>query len=345
MFTDLPSTFSASVHVNGAQFVSWFRSQGWELILLPPFPWEPLWKLARQKGFARVMCHIILPLQRLYEIAFRVRQADLVIVHKCMIAMQKKPLLEMLLRRYHKHIIFNFDDAVYEKGIPYVAERIQLSDAVWVGNPILVNYSKQYCDNVALIESAVDCNHYTAKESYIINQPLELVWSGTAFSHQYLELLRRPLKCLAKRRRFKIRIVSGKKFSFYEPDICEEWVPFEPKNEVDCLKAADIALMPIHDGPYERAKENYKVKMYMACGLPLICSPVGINTHFVKEGERGFFATTDQDWVRVIEQMADSQTLREQVGRAARNYILEKYDIPVVGSQLLKFFEGVVCVE
>jgi glycosyltransferase involved in cell wall biosynthesis len=79
------------------------------------------------------------------------------------------------------------------------------------------------------------------------------------------------------------------------------WVPFDERAEVVCLKEADIALMPIADGPYERAKENYKVKMYMACGLPVVCSPVGINMHFIQEGERGFFARDADEWVDAIE--------------------------------------------
>ena len=342
MFTDQPSAYSASVHVNGAQFVSWFHSQGWELTLLPPFPWKLFWRLARQKGLARLMWYGVLPIQRFFDVLFRTRDAQVVIVHKCVTTMQKRPVLEALLRRCHKRIVFNFDDAVYEKGIPYVAERIGLADAVWVGNPILVDYSKRYCGRVALIESAVDCGHYTAKTSYEIHQPLQLIWSGSAFSHQYLEQLREPLRILSKRRRLVIKIVTGKEFSFNEPEIRDEWIPFDAQAEVRCLKNADIALMPIADGPYERAKENYKVKMYMACGLPLICSPVGINKHFIKDGERGFFAERAGDWVRLIEQLAASEPLREQVGRAARIYTIAKYDIPVVGAQLLEFFDEVL---
>lgn len=343
MFTDLPSDYSASAHVNGAQFVSWFQSQGWKLTLLPPFPWKWLWRLANQKGFARLMWYGLLPFQRRYEVLFRASKADLVIVHKCLVTMQKRPILEALLRRRHRAIIFNFDDAVYEKGIPYVAERIGLADAVWVGNPILVEYSRKYCQRVALIESAVDCTHYSAKESYEMAGPLRLIWSGTAFSHQYLEQLRVPLKMLSKRQRFVLRIVSGKKFSFQESDITDEWIPFDPQAEVRCLKEADVALMPITDGPYERAKENYKVKMYMACGLPLVCSPVGVNVHFIKDNERGLFARTQEDWVNAIEKLADSRDLREQVGRAARLYAVKTYDIPVIGSQLLRLFDEVLC--
>jgi glycosyltransferase involved in cell wall biosynthesis len=345
MFVDLPSAYSASVRVNGAQFVPWFHSQGWVLKLLPPFPWKALWWLSGQKGLKRLMWYGVLPLQRCYEILFKIRGSHLVIVHKCLVTMQKKPVLETLLRRRHRHVIFNYDDAVYEKGIPYVSDRIRLADAVWVGNPILIEYSKRYCDHVALIESAVDCSHYSAKEAYVANNPLQLIWSGTAFSQQYLEVLRAPLKELGRKRKFVIRIVSGKKFSFCDPDIVEEWIPFDEQREVECLRGADIALMPITDGPYERAKENYKVKMYKACGLPLICSPVGINTHFVQNGERGLFASTPDEWVSAIERLADSQPMREKLGREARRHAVAKYDIPVIGRQLLDFFEAVLCAE
>ena len=339
MFTDMPSAYSPSANVNGAQLVSWFYSQGWELILLPPFPWKLFWGMANKKGFARLMWYVALPIQRFIEVLFKTKGAHIVIVHKGIISMSVKPVFEALLRRCHKCIIFNFDDAVYEKGIPYVPERIALADAVWVGNPILADYSKKYCEHVALIESAVDCSHYTPKSSYEIHQPLQLIWTGSAFGHQYLEQLREPLKILSKKKRLVIKIVSGKKYSFNQPEIIDEWIPFDAQTEVQYLKDADIALMPIIDGPYERAKENYKVKIYMACGLPLVCSPVGINTKFIKDGERGYFAKTSADWVRVIEQLAESQLLRERVGRVARSYVVEKYDIPVIGPQLFKLFD------
>lgn len=342
MFIDLPSAKSMSAYVNGAQFVSWFQSQGWKLTLLPPFPWKWLWHLANQKGFARLMWYGLLPVQRLYEVLFRVSKADLVIVHKSLVTMQKRPILEALLRRRHRAIIFNFDDAVYEKGIPYVAERIGLADAVWVGNPLLVEYSRKYCQRVALIESAVDCRHYTAKKTYDIHRPIHLIWSGNVFNHSRLEQLREPLRELAKRKPFVFKIISGVKFSFNDADIHDEWIPFNYETEVACLHDADIALMPLVDGPYERAKENYKVKMYMACGLPIICSPVGMNTHFIQEGQRGFFAETAEDWVKAIEQVADSTTLRESLGRNARQHAVCHYDIPVIGQQLLTLFEEVL---
>jgi len=338
MFADMPSSYSPSVFVNGKQFVSWFKSQGYELKILEPFPWKLFRWLAKKKGFQRFMWYLILPIQRFFEILYEINNADIVIVHKGIISMNTYPIFEKLLRLRHKYIIFNFDDAVYEKGIPYVPERILLADAVWVGNHNLAKFSKKYCKKVCVIESAVDCEHYTSKVSYEIHEPLQLIWSGTEFSHQYLEQLREPLKILSKRRRFIFKIISGAKFSFYQPEIIDEWIPFDIQTEIRYLKEADIALMPLPDGPYEKAKENYKTKMYMACGLPIICSPVGINTEYIKDGETGFFAKATEDWVRVIEQLAGSHSTREFIGSSARAYVVEKYDIPIIGAKLFNLF-------
>lgn len=342
VFTDMSSIDSPSVFVNVKQLVPWFYSKGIELALLEPFPFKLFNWLSKQIGFKRVMWYIILPFQRFFQILFKTKNADIVIVHKSIVSLSYFPVLEKLLRRRHKHIVFNFDDAVYEKGIPYVPDRISLADAVWVGNQILSDYSKKFCNQVIVIESAVDCKHYTSKSSYEIHEPLILIWSGTAFSHQYLEQLREPLKILSKKRNFIFKIISGSKFSFNQSEIVDEWIPFDINTEIQHLREADIAVMPLADGLYEKAKENYKVKLYMACGLPLVCSPVGLNIQFVKDGERGFLAKSTTEWVSAIEKLANSKLLRENVGSLSRQYILANYDIPIVGDKLLNFFYSVI---
>ena len=35
----------------------------------------------------------------------------------------------------------------------------------------------------------------------------------------------------------------------------------------------------------------------MALGIPTVCSPVGVNTDIIHDGENGFLATTVDEWV------------------------------------------------
>ena len=42
------------------------------------------------------------------------------------------------------------------------------------------------------------------------------------------------------------------------------------------------------DTPWDRGKCGYKLIQYMACYLPVIASPIGINKELVKNEKNGF---------------------------------------------------------
>jgi glycosyltransferase involved in cell wall biosynthesis len=186
-----------------------------------------------------------------------------------------------------------------------------------------------------LIESAVDCDHYIPKSDYALGSPLQLCWSGTPSSYRYLDLLREPLRRLGSVMPYQVTIMSRSRFTFSDPEIHDRWLPFSHDGEVRLFHSSDIGLMPLPDGPYERAKENYKTKIYLASGLPVVASPVGMNNVFLSHGERGMLAATVDDWVESIRELAGDRPRRQRMGRAGVDFISRKYSIPVVGRQLL----------
>lgn len=67
-----------------------------------------------------------------------------------------------------------------------------------------------------------------------------------------------------------------------------EWRGFAPHEELArTLAAADIAIYPYRDTNINRAKCSGKVIDYMACGLPLVLSDVGMNRVYIQQGESG----------------------------------------------------------
>jgi glycosyltransferase involved in cell wall biosynthesis len=342
MFADSSSLNSPSLWVNGTQLVPWLSTQGCKLSISEGLP-RPIAKVvAAIPGVRRVAWKWVMPAFRGRQLERIARNADVVVVHKSITAIQDEPVLERRLRKLHDRIIFNFDDATHECGIPYLDERLSLADAAWVGNPVLVDFARQHCPRVELIESAVDCDHYRPKTDYTLGTPLRLCWSGTPSSYRYLDLLREPLRQLGRIMPYQITIMSRSRFSFSDAEIHDRWLPFSHAGEVALFHSSDIGLMPLPDGPYERAKENYKTKIYLASGLPVVASPVGMNNVFLSHGERGMLAATSDEWGDAIRAFAESAALREQSGRAGRDFVVRKYAIPVIGHQLLNFFNSIL---
>ena len=334
MFADSSMHESPSLWVNGTQLVPWLASAGCRLEIPPVFPPAVARRLSSIPGVRRIAWKTVLPAIRAHQLEPLIRAADIVIVHKSITHIQDEPVLERRLRKLHDRIIFNFDDATHECGVPYLDERLSLADAAWVGNPVLVDFARQHCPRVELIESAVDCDHYTPKTDYTLGAPLRLCWSGTPSSYRYLDLLREPLRWLGRSMPYQMTIMSRSRFSFSDPLIHDRWLPFSHADEVALFQSSDIGLMPLPDGPYERAKENYKTKIYLASGLPVVASPVGMNNLFISPEVRGLFAANAEEWIRSITRLANDRPLRERSGRSGRQFIVQKYSIPVVGGKL-----------
>jgi glycosyltransferase involved in cell wall biosynthesis len=341
MLADSSSHVSPSLWVNGTQLVPWLAAHGCDLSIPEAFPRPVARALAAVPGVRRLAWKTALPGIRARQMERLAPQADVVIVHKSITHIQDEPVLERRLRRLHDRIIFNFDDATHECGIPYLDERLSLADAAWVGNPILVDFARRYCPRVELIESAVDCDHYGPKQDYAIGSPLRLCWSGTPSSYRYLDLLREPLRHLGRVMPYRITVMSRTRFTFADPAINDHWQPFSHAGERRLFHESDIGLMPLPDGPYERAKENYKTKIYLASALPVIASPVGINTDFIAEGERGLLARSSQDWIDQIVTYATNPALREGCGSRGRRFVCDRYRVEVIGGRLLDFFHSV----
>ena len=82
----------------------------------------------------------------------------------------------------------------------------------------------------------------------------------------------------------------------------------------------------------------------MACGLPVIASPVGVNADIVEHGFNGFLATTPGEWADAIRTLAADPALRARMGAAGRTRIERDYSLAVHGPRLARMIREVVDV-
>jgi glycosyltransferase involved in cell wall biosynthesis len=102
----------------------------------------------------------------------------------------------------------------------------------------------------------------------------------------------------------------------------------------------DIGLMPLPDDPWSKGKCGLKALQYMALEKPTVCSPVGVNTDIIQDGQNGLIATTDDEWIAKLKSLLSSSALRNQLGEAGRATVCEKYSARVQAPRVAEIFES-----
>ena len=82
----------------------------------------------------------------------------------------------------------------------------------------------------------------------------------------------------------------------------------------------DIGLAPLTDSPFNACKSPIKALEYAALGIPVIASDVTPYREFVIDGVTGFLCKRKSDWGRRLDELANDQQLREDMGRKAREH-------------------------
>lgn len=85
--------------------------------------------------------------------------------------------------------------------------------------------------------------------------------------------------------------------------------------------------MPLEDTPWERGKCGLKLIQYMACGKPVVTSPVGMNTKIVTDQHNGFHADAEQEWEETLLQLDDDGELTTEMGRKGRELVADQYSL------------------
>jgi glycosyltransferase involved in cell wall biosynthesis len=122
---------------------------------------------------------------------------------------------------------------------------------------------------------------------------------------------------LARSHGVRVRVVGAGQAAARDRFDGLDLVDWSEAGEVGDVQAMDIGIMPLADQPFERGKSGYKLVQYLACGLPVVASPVGVNCEIVRE-DVGFLATTEDEWRAALTTLIADAELRRRLGSAGR---------------------------
>ena len=218
---------------------------------------------------------------------------------------------------------------------------ISYCDLIFAGNEYLLQYAKNYNSNVVIVPTTIDTNEYSAIKSNTPKNSICIGWSGSITTIDHFVFILPALTILKEKygERISIKVIGDSKYENTELGI--KGIGWNKNDEIKELSEFDIGIMPLPDDEWAKGKCGLKGLQYMALNIPTIMSPVGVNTEIIQQGINGFLASTTSEWVQAIELLIDNPNLREKIGNAGRQTVLDRYSVDSQKQNYLKYFNAI----
>ena len=259
---------------------------------------------------------------------------------------------EKILAGFGIPYMVDYDDAVFHRydqhqnwGVrTFLGRKIDRvmrhASLVVAGNDYLREHAqKAGAKRVVYLPSVVDGSQYM--QSTEPHSEFTIGWIGSPVTSPFLDIVQTPLDIITRESDAKIILIgSGGIDSLLQ--IPKMVLPWSEETEAADVHRFDVGIMPLPDGPFEKGKCGYKLIQYMAAGLPVVASPVGINRQIVEHGVNGFLASSESEWTYALEYLRDNPDKRIQMGIAGRKKFEREYDLEVTAPRLLQYLEMAV---
>jgi len=193
---------------------------------------------------------------------------------------------------------------------------------------------------IEIVPTVVDLNAYTQQPAPVPTQPPSIGWIGTPSTWtEYMVPLMPLLGQGAEAHGARITVVGAGRAAATHPLL--DNLPWTEESEVARIHEMDIGIMPLTDTPWARGKCGYKLIQYMACGIPVIASPVGVNAEIVEHGVNGFLASTEAEWTEALRTLLSDPALRARMGEEGRRKVERDYSLQVWGPRVAQMLRDV----
>ena len=343
----------ASSRVRSYQYLPWLEAAGIEVTS------APLFSDAYVQGLQR---NTKSPLEALRAYAGRVqallasRKFDLLWIEKETLPWLPAWVERMLTPGVVPYVL-DYDDAVfhyYDQNRNSVVRAVLTSKhpklmqgaaMVVAGNQYLAEFARQAgAPHVEVVPTVIDLERYpmvSHKRAGGNVLPCCVGWIGQRATASFLAPYAPLFKRLTAEGRARFAAIGIDAQSLGLPMAS---IPWTEQTEVASIASFNIGIMPLLDGFFERGKCGYKLIQYMACGLPVVASPVGVNRQIVEHGVNGFLAETPAQWEQALTTLLADTGLRQRMGQAGRQKVEQEYCIQATGPRMAALLQGAIQV-
>lgn len=242
--------------------------------------------------------------------------------------------------------VLDIDDAVWlhPRGA-FASKLAAMSEIVVAGNSFIADWFAQHAPEVVVVPTGVDIDLFSPRRSSELpeHDPLVIGWIGTAFNLKYLKLIEEPLSAiLAKHPECILRVVCDSRPELpLIPARQLEFVRWSRAHEADLIRSMDIGVMPLEDSDWCRGKCSYKMLQYMASGVAVAVSPVGMNLEVLRLGNPGLAPESGRAWYEALDYLIENRAERGRFAAEGRRIVVEKFSLDIVAARLAAVFRQV----
>lgn len=260
------------------------------------------------------------------------------------------PFVPAIFERYLKirgvPYIFDYDDPVFHQYDMHPSPTVRLllgkklqaviggADLVFAGSPYIADYARVVNDDVEYLPTVVDLEVFNrVKDHRVRNGPFVIGWVGSPSTSVYLQALVPVLRRFCASTGARVVLVGSGPVEL--PGVPAEIREWSEHTEVEEILRFDVGIMPMADDRWARGKCGFKLVQYMACGLPIIASPVGVSPVIVTDGVEGFLPPGDEGWLAAMHSLHADAELAARMGYAARKRVETAYCLQVTAPRFV----------
>lgn len=256
---------------------------------------------------------------------------------------------ERQLRRMGIPYVVDYDDAVFHRydRHPHAMVRCAMGqkiDRVMADAALVITGNRYLADRataagarrVEILPTVVDLSRYNQTARHLDLRPMTVGWIGTPTNVKYLRVVEGALAELCRDGRIRLVLVGSGTVAFDHIDpVVRSW---SEETEVAEIARFDVGIMPLTDDAWTRGKCGYKLIQYMACGLPVVASDVGVNSQIVSHQQTGLLAANHGEWVQALKRLSADPALRRRMGKQGVMRVRQRYDLQVTAPRLAALF-------
>lgn len=239
-----------------------------------------------------------------------------------------------------------FNIAENKKRLFVFTECMKNADLITTPSPVLSGIFKRFNQNVKVIKNFIDFSIWNPLKLYK-DEFIRVGYQG-GWSHfeDFLLIKEALIEVMLKYENVKL-VIMGTSYDGALRDFPKDRVQLESWTNIEAYPwkfktlGLDIGIAPLANTEFNTSKSEIKWEEYSALEIPCVAQNIPPYSLNIFNGDTGFLCSDSEDWVENLSLLIEAEGLRKEIGKNARNYVFENYNLDTKISEYINAYNGV----